>query len=167
MNPIDVPRCFPADARPSEGQFNSREELATAINAWAAPRGYAFVIQRSTKTASGRSIITLQMGSHCKEGSGIRDWTKEEMMSYIDWDKAENERVEQNVEIEMAEQPLSWRRGMQDIWDAAERGIVLQERWSGGGNPPTNICKSKRRCNYYILLERERKGQFPSMDIVI
>ncbi|KAJ0129175.1 Uncharacterized protein HZ326_27732 [Fusarium oxysporum f. sp. albedinis] len=49
------------------------------------------------------------------------------MMSYLDWDRAENDRVEQNVEIEMAEQPFSRRRGMQDIWDAAERDIMLQE----------------------------------------
>lgn len=68
-----------------------------------------------------------QMGSHCKVGNGTRDWTKEEMMSYLDWDRAENDRVEQNVEIEMAEQPFSRRRGMQDIWDAAERDIMLQE----------------------------------------
>ena len=33
------------------------------------------------------------------------------------------------------------------------------------GTPPTNICKSKRRCNYYILLEIERKGQFPLLEI--
>ncbi|KAJ3455262.1 hypothetical protein MRS44_013862 [Fusarium solani] len=77
-----------------------------------------------------------QMGRHCKAGSSIRDWTKEEMMSYLDWDKAENERVEQNVGIEMAEQPFSGRRGMRDIWDAAERDLEVQERWYGNGNPP-------------------------------
>ncbi|KAJ3454861.1 hypothetical protein MRS44_013461 [Fusarium solani] len=70
-----------------------------------------------------------QMGRHCKAGNSIRDWTKEEMMSYLDWDKAENERVEQNVGVEMAEQPFSGRRGMRDIWDAAERDVKLQERW--------------------------------------
>ncbi|KAJ3453309.1 hypothetical protein MRS44_017556 [Fusarium solani] len=77
-----------------------------------------------------------QMGRHCKAGRSIRDWTKEEMMSYLDWDKAENERVEQNVGIEMAEQPFSGRRGMQEIWDAAERDLEVQERWYGNGNPP-------------------------------
>jgi hypothetical protein len=40
---------------------------------------------------------------------------------------SENDRVEQNIEIEMASHPFSWRRGMQDIWDAAERDIMLQE----------------------------------------
>lgn len=48
-------------------------------------------------------------------GNSFRNWTKEEMMSYLDWDKAENERVEQSVAIEMQEQPFSRRRGMQDI----------------------------------------------------
>ncbi|KAJ0125993.1 Activator of stress1 [Fusarium oxysporum f. sp. albedinis] len=74
-----------------------------------------------------RLTNNTQMGSHCKVGNGTRDWTKEEMMSYLDWDRAENDRVEQSVEIEMAEQPFSRRRGMQDIWDAAERDIMLQE----------------------------------------
>ncbi|KAJ3453719.1 hypothetical protein MRS44_017966 [Fusarium solani] len=77
-----------------------------------------------------------QMGRHCKAGRSIRDWTKEEMMSYLDWDKAGNERVEQNVGIEMAEQPFSGRRGMQEIWDAAERDLEVQEGWYGNENPP-------------------------------
>lgn len=77
-----------------------------------------------------------QMGRHCKEGNGIRDWTKEEMMSYLDWDKAETERVESNVEKEMAQEPFLQRRGMQHIWDAAERDRELQEDWYRGGNPP-------------------------------
>ena len=70
-----------------------------------------------------------QMGSRCKEGNGTRDWTKEEIMSYLDWDKAESERVELNVGREMAEQPFLGRRGMQDIWDAAERDLEVQEEW--------------------------------------
>lgn len=53
-------------------------------------------------------------------------------MNYLDWDKAENERVEQNVRKETAEQPFSGRRGMQDILDAAGRDDILQ----GGGRSP-------------------------------
>ncbi|KAF6527894.1 hypothetical protein HZS61_008196 [Fusarium oxysporum f. sp. conglutinans] len=72
-----------------------------------------------------------QMGSHCKVGNGTRDWTKEEMMSYLDWDRAENDRVEQNVEIEMAEQPFSRRRA------SAER--CAPKRTDGdAGLPPPN-----------------------------
>ncbi|KAL9567439.1 hypothetical protein ACKAV7_008389 [Fusarium commune] len=63
------------------------------------------------------------------EKSGTREWTKEEQFSYLDWDKAENERVEQNVGEEMAEKPFPQRRGMQHIWDAAERDVLQQ----GGG----------------------------------
>ncbi|KAL9563956.1 hypothetical protein ACKAV7_011991 [Fusarium commune] len=70
-----------------------------------------------------------QMGSRCREKSGTREWTKEEQFSYLDWDKAENERVEQNVGEEMAEKPFLQRRGMQHIWDAAERDVLQQ----GGG----------------------------------
>ena len=59
----------------------------------------------------------------------MREWTKEEQMSYLDWDKAENERVERNVGKEMAQQPFSGRRGMQGIWNAAEEDLEVQERW--------------------------------------
>jgi hypothetical protein len=66
----------------------------------------------------------------------MREWTKEEMMSYLDWDKSETERVEKNVEIERAEEPFSRQRGMQHMWDAAERDIEVQRRLYGDGNPP-------------------------------
>ena len=77
-----------------------------------------------------------QMGRRCKEGRSTREWTKEEQMSYLDWDRAENERVEKNVAIEMAQQPFSARRGMREIWDAAERDLEVQGRLYGDGNPP-------------------------------
>lgn len=68
-----------------------------------------------------------QMGKTSRSSNGPpRDWTKEEMMSYIDWDKAEDQRVEGNVAEEMAGGGFSARRGMQDIWDAAERDIQAQ-----------------------------------------
>lgn len=57
MNPIEVPRRFPDDALPPEGQYNSQEKLRTAINAWAAPRGYAFMIARSRKTPNSRRVV--------------------------------------------------------------------------------------------------------------
>ncbi|KAF6514274.1 hypothetical protein HZS61_006530 [Fusarium oxysporum f. sp. conglutinans] len=300
MNPIGVPIPFPDDAMPPEGQYSSREELVTAINAWAAPRGYAFSVKSSVVTPSGRTRVIYscdrgagkapkvkpanerkrktttrrtgcqfsiaakeslydvqgqekwdtfykhwhgivasttediymerlekfkqqyspdhlnevgyiietwlelykervsppaptplaaapalraddpraiyqrykeareawyatvprgglrtnqqyrkamglparyskiepqwclnykQMGPRCREKSGTREWTKEEQFSYLDWDKAENERVEQNVGEEMAEKPFPQRRGMQHIWDAAERDVLQQ----GGG----------------------------------
>ena len=77
-----------------------------------------------------------QMGRHCKEGNSTREWTREEKESYLDWDKVENERVEQGVEKERAGQPFIQQRGMQHIWDACERDRELQEACYGGGNPP-------------------------------
>ncbi|KAJ0126354.1 hypothetical protein HZ326_30539 [Fusarium oxysporum f. sp. albedinis] len=100
-----------------------------------------------------------QMGSHCKVGNGTRDWTKEEMMSYLDWDRAENDWVEQSVEIEMAEQPFSRRRGMQDIWDAAERDIMLQEKRYTYPHMYTHLCllhngsySHDRWCEGHVIL---------------
>lgn len=55
---------------------------------------------------------------------GTRSWSKEEMMCYIDWDKAEEERVERAVGIEMAAERLSGgsrRRGTGAIWDGVVR----------------------------------------------
>lgn len=59
MDPIDDSHGFPRDVLPPEGDFGSREDLFTAINAWAAPRGYAFTSSRSTKTANGRVTVTF------------------------------------------------------------------------------------------------------------
>ncbi|KAM3558267.1 hypothetical protein MY1884_004071 [Beauveria asiatica] len=68
-----------------------------------------------------------QMGKQCKEQERFRDWTKEEMMSYLDWDKAEEDRVEAKVAAEMEANPFSDRRGMGDIWEAAAADCVAQE----------------------------------------
>jgi hypothetical protein len=54
MNPIDASCYFPDAALFPEGEFSSRKKLVTAINAWAAPRGYAFSVKNSWKTSSGR-----------------------------------------------------------------------------------------------------------------
>lgn len=94
-------------------------------------------------------------------------YSKTEYSWCLDWDKAENKRVEHNIGIKMAEQPFSGRRGMRDIWDAAERDLELQEELYRGGNPPTNICNSNRKCDCYTSLERERKVKSLSIVIVI
>ncbi|KAL7755655.1 hypothetical protein ACKLNR_014182 [Fusarium oxysporum f. sp. zingiberi] len=66
MDPIDESHGFPDDVLPPEGQYTSREELATAINAWAAPRGYAFISQRSTRSSTRRAIVPFI----CDRGGG-------------------------------------------------------------------------------------------------
>ncbi|KAK4076870.1 hypothetical protein Purlil1_12552 [Purpureocillium lilacinum] len=59
MDPKIRTREFPADCLPPEGKFESRDALFAAINAWAAPRGYAFTTGRSTrKKANGRPTVT-------------------------------------------------------------------------------------------------------------
>jgi hypothetical protein len=49
---------FPDDCLPPEAEYNSRDELVTAINTWAATRGYAFITRKSTTKTSGRKIVT-------------------------------------------------------------------------------------------------------------
>jgi hypothetical protein len=57
------------------------------------------------------------MSKRCITGTGSREWTKEEMMSYLDWNKAEDERVEALVAKEMGDNPLAHkRRAMREIW---------------------------------------------------
>jgi len=68
-----------------------------------------------------------QMGKRCTTSTGTRDWTKEEMMAYLDWDKAENDRIEAQVAAEMERSPFSSRRGVQEIWEAVEKDIEEQQ----------------------------------------
>lgn len=49
---------FVDDCLPPEEKYESREALFQSINAWAAPRGYAFINGRSTKERSGKQTIT-------------------------------------------------------------------------------------------------------------
>ncbi|EJP61523.1 transposase-like protein [Beauveria bassiana ARSEF 2860] len=78
-----------------------------------------------------RSLLGASIGSrwvgNVKRKKNARDWTKEEMMSYLDWDKAEEDRVEAVVAAEMEANPFSERRGMGDIWKAAAADCAAQE----------------------------------------
>ncbi|KAJ3570043.1 hypothetical protein NPX13_g5869 [Xylaria arbuscula] len=65
-----------------------------------------------------------QMGKRCTNSTGPREWTKEEKMAYLDWDRAENERVEALY----AENPLDpGRRGVGDIWRRIEDDNRVQQ----------------------------------------
>lgn len=48
-------------------------------------------------------------------------------MAYLDWDHVEDERIEAQVEAQMAEEAASGqqlrRRGIKDIWAAAKRDV--------------------------------------------
>ncbi|KAK7586284.1 hypothetical protein V3481_009030 [Fusarium oxysporum f. sp. vasinfectum] len=65
--------AFPDDVLPPEGTYDSREALLTAINEWAAPRGYAFITGRSSRSTSGRQIITYACDRWCRPPSASRD----------------------------------------------------------------------------------------------
>ncbi|KFG84026.1 hypothetical protein MANI_116202 [Metarhizium anisopliae] len=69
-----------------------------------------------------------QMNKKCSLPAGTRDWTKEEMMAYLDWSKAEDERVEAKVLEEIGSNPMgSTRRGVKDIWKGIEEDSRAQE----------------------------------------
>ncbi len=56
---------FPDDCLPPEGEYESRDALFQAINAWAATRGYAFKIGRSKKEKGGKQTITYYCDRSC------------------------------------------------------------------------------------------------------
>ncbi|KAJ3568926.1 hypothetical protein NPX13_g6253 [Xylaria arbuscula] len=64
---------FPSDCLPPENEFESQDALFKAINTWASPRGYAFVVGRSTKEKTGRLTITYL----CDRGGRAPDTSKE------------------------------------------------------------------------------------------
>lgn len=67
------------------------------------------------------------MGKRCETATGVRDWTKEEMMAYLDFDAMEEERVEAQVAQEMKDDPTPMRRGTVEIWRAIERDSEQQQ----------------------------------------
>jgi hypothetical protein len=69
-----------------------------------------------------------QMTQRCTLSTGSRDWTKEEMMAYLDWSRSEDSRVEAQVMLESGDNPMATgRRGMRDVWKRAERDIAEQQ----------------------------------------
>ena len=68
------------------------------------------------------------MGKRCTTSAGSREWTKEEMMAYLDWSKAEDARIDAQVAEELGDNPFgNYRRGVDEIWRRAERDIEEQE----------------------------------------
>ena len=63
------------------------------------------------------------MGPRC----GSRDWTREEMTAYLDWDTAENARIQAQVEAEVDPSVDTGRRGVTEIWRRIERDAEEQE----------------------------------------
>ena len=67
-DPASIEACasFPSDCLPPEGDYESRDALFKSINAWAAPRGYAFVTGRSTTEKTGRQTVTYTCDRACR-----------------------------------------------------------------------------------------------------
>jgi hypothetical protein len=69
-----------------------------------------------------------QMNKRCTTLTGSREWTKEEMIAYLDWSRSEDARIEAQVALEMKGQPLdTGRRGVGEIWRQVEKDIEEQE----------------------------------------
>ena len=69
MDPTEDSNRFPDDCLPPKGEHGSRDALYKAINEWAAPRGYGFVIakesvDRSTWCMSHRSGSGFDTHNH-------------------------------------------------------------------------------------------------------
>ena len=58
---------------------------------------------------------------------GRREWTKEEMMAYLDWDREDTERVERLIEERVGSNGEdNGKRGIGDIWDDVDEDLLLQ-----------------------------------------
>jgi len=85
-----------------------------------------------------------QMTKRCTTSTGSREWTKEEMMAYLDWYRAEEERIEALVLAEIGDNPFdSNRRGAGDVWRRVERDIMEQEA----------LYSARRQEEPYIVVE--------------
>jgi hypothetical protein len=62
------------------------------------------------------------------------------MMAYLDWSKAEDDRIEAQVLEELGPNPMSGgRRGVKDIWKTIEEDTRAQETLNSAGDP-TERC---------------------------
>jgi hypothetical protein len=84
--------------------------------------------QRYSKASYKWCLDYKQMTKCCTTSSGSRDWTKEEMMAYLDWSRAEDARIEGLVAQEREHEPFdTGRRGVGDIWRTIERDVEEQQ----------------------------------------
>ena len=81
---------------------------------------------RYTKASYDWCLDYKQMTKHCKTSTGTRDWTREEMMAYLDWDRSEAERIDIQVAQESAG-GLPNRRGMGGLWTRAGQDCEEQQ----------------------------------------
>ncbi|KJZ69039.1 hypothetical protein HIM_11565 [Hirsutella minnesotensis 3608] len=83
---------------------------------------------RYSKQSYNWCLDYKQMSRRCVTETGSREWTKEEMMAYLDWSNAEDKRAESQVAEEMlANPPACKRRGLKQIWKRAEEDSREQQ----------------------------------------
>lgn len=51
------------------------------------------------------------MNKQCLTSEGSKAWTREEMMAYLDWSRAENDGIESKVLTELGAHPTDTGRG--------------------------------------------------------
>ncbi|KAG6980171.1 Misshapen-like kinase 1 [Fusarium oxysporum f. sp. albedinis] len=136
-SPVHKSSPLPGPPSPSPPRYDSPQAIygryVAARSAWyaAQPAGSIKTNQqyrramglplRYDKPSYEWCLDYKQMSKRCVTSTGSRDWTKEEMMAYLDWSKAEDERVEAQVAEEMGDDPLAnRRRGVKDIWGRIE-----------------------------------------------
>uniref|UniRef100_A0A8H7K5T0 MULE transposase domain-containing protein n=1 Tax=Bionectria ochroleuca TaxID=29856 RepID=A0A8H7K5T0_BIOOC len=91
--------------------------------------------QRYDKASYNWCLDYKQMGKRCTATEPSREWTKEEMIAYLDWNKAEDKRVEARVAEEIRKDRLTnRRRGMNAIWKSIELDIIEQEALYSNNN---------------------------------
>ena len=68
------------------------------------------------------------MGKHKKIVGGVGpEWTKEEMMAYLDWNAAEDTRVDRIVEQDFEVNSFrTRRRSLGQLWEEADRDLAEQ-----------------------------------------
>ena len=70
---MSIQATFPNDCLPPECDYESREALFSAINAWAAPRGYAFTTGKSKVLSSGKWKVIYACDRSCKPPNALKE----------------------------------------------------------------------------------------------
>ena len=70
--------------------------------------------------------LRLQNMKKCKDGGA--SWSKEEMMAYLDWSNAEDERVEEIVRNDVEANGFRAGRGLAKLWADVDRDLEEQEQ---------------------------------------
>jgi hypothetical protein len=92
--------------------------------------------QRYNKADYNWCLDWKEMGQLCKTTGKARKWTKEEMTAYIDWSRAEDQRIDAIVASEFKHNPQErTRRGVGAIWRQIEQDGREQQTLYGTITP--------------------------------